>query len=683
MSRFSFRIPLLMLLLLLSQPFDVSAARVDRHQLHLELQPATQSMVGHDLVSLAANAQQPLRFELAAHCQVTAVAIDGKPTRFRQAGADLELPPATSGSAPLSIAIDYTATFAALPPAKPAHHEDPGYGVVASISPQGSYLSAGLAWFPRRDGVLQQLEIEISAPAGYHAVTAGRRGAFTSTAEAATSHWVLDHPVNGLALAAGPFEVHEASAGRIPVYAYFYPRSSALVAGYLSATVAYLEFYEKRFGPYPFSKFAIVENFFPSGYGFPSWTLLGSSVIQLPFIVRTSLGHEVAHSWWGNGVQVDDAQGNWCEGLTTYVADYLYQEQESAAAARAYRLKILRDYATLRSFAEFPVTAFRARHDSLSQVIGYGKVAMLFHMLRQRVGDENFWATLKQLAAQRMFAQVGWDELLQRFAQVSGQALEADFQPWLQRTGAPQLQLAAVRLESTAAGWLISGTLRQLGEPWPLRVNCQLQTEAGSSSRTLSLDGTATDFAFNTTSRPLSLTVDPDADLLRLLEPLEIPASVNHLRASDHLLVVTLPGQEAALPALQVLLAALRQSGARRLSLADYRRQAPFAADLLFLGRPAAEDLPPLQTDPLLDAPVDPQHAALQLLRQTGHPDRVVAIYQPGSLEYAERVARKIPHYGKYSQLEFAAGQISLKRILAPPVQPLQVDFPLSGDQQP
>jgi aminopeptidase N len=681
MLRFSSRIPLLMLPLLLSLPTGVSAARVDRHQLHLELQPATQRMVAHDLISLAVTAPQPLRFELADHCQVTAVAIDGKPVRYRQAGVDLELLPETTDTAPLSVAIDYTATFAALPPAQPAHHEDPGYGVVASISPQGSYLSAGLAWFPRRDGVLQQLEIEISAPAGYHAVTAGRRSAFTSTAEAATSHWSLERPVNGLPLAAGPFEVHEASAGRIPVYAYFYPRSSALVADYLAATVAYLEFYAKRFGPYPFSKFAIVENFFPSGYGFPSWTLLGSSVIQLPFIVQTSLGHEVAHSWWGNGVQVDYAQGNWCEGLTTYVADYLYQEQESAAAARAYRLKILRDYATLRNSAEFPVTGFRARNDNLSQVIGYGKVAMLFHMLRQRVGNENFWATLKQLAAQRMFAQVGWAELLQRFAQVSGQALEADFLPWLQRPGAPQLQLSSVRLESTGDGWLISGTLRQLGEPWPLRVNCQLQTEAGSSSQTVTLDDAATDFAFRTTSRPLSLSVDPDADLLRLLEPMEIPASVNHLRASDRLLVVTLPGQDAALPALQVLLAALRQPGARRLSLADYRRQTPPAADLLFLGQPATEDLPPVLIDRPLVGPVDPQHAALTLLRQTEHPDRVVAIYQPGALEYAERVARKIPHYGKYSQLEFADGRNTLKRILAPPAQPLQIAFPLSGAQ--
>jgi hypothetical protein len=34
---------------------------------------------------------------------------------------------------------------------------------------------------------------------------------------------------------------------------------------YLKATAGYLSLYENQFGPYPFPKFAIVENFFPTG----------------------------------------------------------------------------------------------------------------------------------------------------------------------------------------------------------------------------------------------------------------------------------------------------------------------------------------------------------------------------------------------------------------------------------
>ncbi len=40
-----------------------------------------------------------------------------------------------------------------------------------------------------------------------------------------------------------------------------------------------------------------------------SYTLLGRTVIKMPFIVYTSLGHEIAHNWWSNSVFVDQKKG--------------------------------------------------------------------------------------------------------------------------------------------------------------------------------------------------------------------------------------------------------------------------------------------------------------------------------------------------------------------------------------
>ena len=174
-----------------------------------------------------------------------------------------------------------------------------------------------------------------------------------------------------------------AKAGEIPVSTYFYPQSRQFAATYLQAATGYLDLYQPLFGPYPFDKFAVVENFFPTGYGYPSWTLLGSSVVALPFIVETSLGHEIAHCWWGNGVWVDYTRGNWSEGLTTYVADHLYKERQSPEEAREYRLKILRDYAALVTEEnDFPLAEFISRSTAAEQAIGYGKAAMVFHMAR-------------------------------------------------------------------------------------------------------------------------------------------------------------------------------------------------------------------------------------------------------------------------------------------------------------
>ena len=87
------------------------------------------------------------------------------------------------------------------------------------------------------------------------------------------------------------------------------------------------QMYRELVGAYPYSKFAVVENFWESGLGMPSFTLLGPRVIRLPFVWKSSLPHEIAHNWWGNGVFVDMRRGNWSEGLTAYLADHLIKEQ--------------------------------------------------------------------------------------------------------------------------------------------------------------------------------------------------------------------------------------------------------------------------------------------------------------------------------------------------------------------
>jgi len=69
-------------------------------------------------------------------------------------------------------------------------------------------------------------------------------------------------------------------------------------------------------GPYPYSKFALVENFWETGYGMPSFTLLGPSINPVPVHHHLVYPHEILHNWWGNGVFVDYATGNWSEGLT-------------------------------------------------------------------------------------------------------------------------------------------------------------------------------------------------------------------------------------------------------------------------------------------------------------------------------------------------------------------------------
>jgi aminopeptidase N len=110
-----------------------------------------------------------------------------------------------------------------------------------------------------------------------------------------------------------------------------------LAGRYLEATARYLAMYEKLLGPYPYGKFALVENFWETGYGMPSFTLLGPRVLRLPFILHSSYPHEILHNWWGNGVFPDYGQGNWAEGLTAYLADHLLGSSRGRARSTGRR----------------------------------------------------------------------------------------------------------------------------------------------------------------------------------------------------------------------------------------------------------------------------------------------------------------------------------------------------------
>lgn len=386
---------------------------VTRHDLAVRLDPESNSLAAEDTLTLSTGGQSSLAFDLFENATVEKVATREKDLPFTLKGGTLRvaLPPDLPEESELSLTVSYRASFRDHVPDDPVNTEDPSYGVRATIRDKGTFLSDSAGWYPEIPGSRPVFRIRVEGPAGYEAVTAGRLVRRETSGGRTRSTWETREPLEGLSLSAGPYRVRERNAGETKLYTYFYPGSDALSETYLAAAARYLALYRELFGPYPFGKFAVVENFFPTGYGFPSYTLLGSTVVRLPFIVETSLGHEVAHSWWGNGVLVDYQKGNWSEGLTTYVADYLYKERASPEEGREYRLKILRDYATLVTPGEdFPLRAFTGRDSPASRAVGYGKGAMVFHMARRLAGEEAFWKGMRDVVREKMFRKASWGD---------------------------------------------------------------------------------------------------------------------------------------------------------------------------------------------------------------------------------------------------------------------------------
>src|SRR5581483_1831240 len=228
---------------------------------------------------------------------------------------------------------------------------------------------------------------------------------------------------------------------------------------------------------------------------------LGIDVLKLPFIRATSLGHEVLHDWWGNGVYVDYARGNWAEGLTTFMADYAYREREGEAAARETRLAWLRDISAVPPGQDEPLTAFR-----------------------------DFWRTQR-------FHIAAWSDLEHAFEAASGRDLEPFFTQWLTRPGAPAVRIASAHAIKHAHGWRTTATLTQDATPYSVRVPLVVD---GTTTHVFDFNEPTSRFTIETKERPREIALDPELRVLRRLAPDEAPPILRAVMVAPAASVVVL-----------------------------------------------------------------------------------------------------------------------------------------------
>jgi len=521
------------------------------------------------------------------------------------------------------------------------------------IGDDGVFLDGGSGWYPQIGGHPIHFELSVRLPAGWQAVSQGRR--------IARNHWRDDTPQQEIYLIAGRYHRYATNAGPATAEVYLRQPDDKLARRYLEATKRHLADYGRLLGPYPYPKFALIENFWESGYGMPSFTLLGPTVIRLPFIIHTAYPHEIVHNWLGNGVYVDWAQGNWSEGLTTYLADHRLREQQGTAAVyRRDQLKSWADHAG--DEGDFPLVRFTARHGDASQAVGYAKAMMFFHTIRKRIGDDAFHSGLKRFVANKRFQTASYDDLRRHWEASSGIDLDDIFAQWLHRTGAPRLALRAPRLIDEGERFRFTAVLVQTddGPTLPLVVPLHFRTDDGMATAvrliTATERRTPIDLLFR--HRPLSVAVDPEFDCFRQLLPEETPTTLSTILGAEKVVVVLPARADAPLLARYRALAerwASKHGGLWKITTDTEIDALPGHDPAIVLGwenrfatglrgKAAAPEALDRSSDSYVQA-VEPTPGAAVLFIASHRADAI------------DGLARKLPHYGKYSFLRFTGDE--------------------------
>ena len=508
-------------------------------------------------------------------------------------------------------------------------------------------------------------EMQTVTSPGWEVVSEGKRITHIGGEGRIATVWKCDDPMEEIHLITDQYHEYSGRWEDIDLMVFLKDKDPALAERYIEAARLYIPFYQRLIGHYPFVKLAVVENSEQTGYGMPSFTLLGSQVIRFPFILHTSFPHEILHNWWGNGVYVDGESGNWSEGLTTYLADHLFPDLEGKGDR--YRFQELMKYKNyVPREKDFPLSRFVSRTDEATQAVGYGKLVLVLHMLRQKIGDRAFLNGLHEFYFNNLFQRAGFDDLRIAMEEASQTGLAAFFKQWVQTQGAPQLELGPVSVKKGSGGFQIDLEIRQVqeGDMFDLDVPAALWLEGRDAPlmKSFHLPTDHATFSETLSGKPRAVQIDPRHEVFRLLNPGEVPPSVSQTYGdTGSLIVLPHAGTTAAAPYerfAQSLAEVADATGTQ-----DWKKG---AHSVWWLDKklPGDSRLTGWLNDKGVIIEQDrvligeksfsrDRHSVVLTLPHPENPDRSLTWVSIHSDKAVPGLARKLPHYGKYGYLVF------------------------------
>ena len=275
------------------------------------------------------------------------------------------------------------------------------------------------------------------------------------------------------------------------------PRQASKARAHAAKAADILKFYAALLDDAPYESFtlALTENEVPGGHSPAYFALLHQPLPLSPFTWSNDpvsfpsypsffIAHEIAHQWWGQAIGWKNYHEQWLsEGCAQYFAA-LYAERERGAEQFATVLRQMRKSAIQYSPQGPVYLGYRLGHirgePRAFRALVYNKGAMVLHMLRRLLGDEAFFAGLRDFYATWRYRKAGTDDLRVAMEKASGQKLERFFERWIFGSGIPQVQFS-----SHVAGNELQVRFEQKGDVYDVPVTVSLAYADGTSEDVL------------------------------------------------------------------------------------------------------------------------------------------------------------------------------------------------------
>lgn len=645
---------LFLILLIHLFPVMLYGNTLPHHELHVKIIPEKNYLTAIDTINLPGPERQ-ISFFINKNLNIKEIVPEAS-IKITET-ADTKKVDIVFSSPQNSITIKYEGIIHE--PVKTIGEQARGYSYTGGIiSGEGVFLHGSSYWYPEFGDGPFTFNLVLELPEGWYGISQGEE------VKRETILWRSLEPQEEIYLIANRFIRYEEELDGIKAMVLLRSPDEGLARKYIGATFRYIKLYEDLIGPYPYKKFSLVENFFESGFGMPSFTLLGPKVLRLPFIIDSSYPHEILHNWWGNSVWPRQGRGNWTEGLTAYLSDHLLKELRGED--REYRFTTLQKYRDyVLDERDFPIEEFRSRHSGATEAVGYGKSLFFFHMLRKKIGDRPFIEGLRDFYRENRFKYADLDDLRRSFEKVSGMNLKDFFDQWTKKKGAPVIEIKEIKTKGKELRLTIEQT--QEGEPYSLEIPVRIFLKGGSIHEVLlKITDKRQSFIERPNGIPVRIDVDPELHVFRRLSRKEIPPAITALLGSKEVVIIKpfLKDQEL-FGAFEEVIRTIQNSGPEKIKVIEDRdiEELPEGSVIIlgwenrFLNKVFSDQDYINAKDGKYEVSgrsIDPERDAFVFVRENPS-DRERPLLFIGSKNplTLKALIRKLPHYHKYSYLVF------------------------------
>lgn len=304
-------------------------------------------------------------------------------------------------------------------------------------------------WWPCKQDLndkIESIDIYVTAPSQYIVASNGLMQSEVIEGSFKTTHHFHNYPIPAylVAFAITNYEIFIQQAGTppndFPIVNYFYPENAQQYTIDAALTLPIMAFFEDIFEPYPFhlEKYGHAQFGWGGGMEHTTISFMGN-------FDRGLIAHELAHQWFGNKVTCGTWKDIWLnEGFATYLSAMVIEALDGETAFINHKTGLINNITSQPGGAVYltdqeATDVFRIFSGRLS----YRKAAMVLHMLRWKMGDNQFIQACRNFLADSnlAFDYAVTTDLIGHFEAVYGSSLAEFFNDWLYNQGYPTYQI--------------------------------------------------------------------------------------------------------------------------------------------------------------------------------------------------------------------------------------------------